>query len=216
MKNKKKTVEINALATGVFKKRKWPWLLVILGALCPLIPLAIYAKQFFIDTCPNCKTFLQHLSPVVSALTVMIAIWAALLLFAILFTVFQKRTLIVTACKILYKKGCKKETRIPFTAIDSIDVRGRNGIIVRVSTEKVKFKRLKNRKEIYDALLVCIQNNAKALAEVEKIAVDSINTEVALSNLAESKIRYFKKLLNNGAITEKQFADYVEKTLETK
>ena len=215
MKNKKKTVQLNALATGVFKKTKWPWLLVIAGALCPLIPLAIYAKQFFVDTCPNCKTFLQHLSPVVSALTVMIAIWAALLLFAIICTACSKRSLVITACKILYKKGCKKETRIPFTAIDKIDVRGRDGIIVFVSTEKFKFKKLKNRKEVYDALLLCIQNNAKAVSAIENISVGP-DKELALSKLAESKIRYFKSLLNNGAINEKQFADYVEKVLETK
>ena len=46
-------------------------------------------------------------------------------------------------------------------------------------------------------------------------AVDS-KDEVALSKLAEGKIRYFKKLLTQGNITVKQFDDYVEKALETK
>ena len=216
MKNKNKTVQINALATGVFKKRKWPWFFVILGALCPLIPLTIYAKQFFIDTCPNCKTFLQHLSPVASALMVMLVALVVLVLLAILFTVFPKRSLIVTACKIIYKKGRKKETRIPFVSIDSIDVLGRNGIIVRVPDDKFKFKKLKNRKEIYDAILFSIQNNAKALVEVENISATSNKNEAVLSKFTENKILYFKNLLNNGSITEKQFADYVEKTLETK
>lgn len=215
MKNKKKTVELNAIVTGVFKKTKWPWLLVIVGTICPLIPLAIYAKQFFVDTCPNCKTFMQHLSPVVPVLTVMLAALVVLILFAIICTACSKRSLVVTACKILYKKGCKKETRIPFASIDKIDVRGRDGIIVCVSTEKFKFKKLKNRKEVYDTLLLCIQNNAKAVSAIENISVSPVK-ESALSNLAESKIRYFKNLLNNGAITEQQFADYVEKVLETK
>ena len=215
MKNKNKTVQLNALATGVFKKRKWPWLFVVLGALCPLISLTIYAKQFFIDTCPNCETFLQHLTPVVPALMVLLVALVVLILLAILFTVFPKRSLIVTACKIIYKKGRKKEERIPFASIDSIDVFGRNGIIVRVPDEKFKFKKLKNRKEIYDAILFSIQNNAKVLSEVETISATPNKTETALSKLAESKILYFKNLLNNGAITEKQFADYVEKALET-
>ena len=68
---------------------------------------------------------------------------------------------------------------------------------------------------MYDALLVCMQNNAKAMSEIEGIAVDS-KDEVALSKLAEGKIRYFKKLLTQGNITVKQFDDYVEKALETK
>ncbi len=214
MKKKFKTTEPNALATGIFKKRKWPWLLVIVGALCPIVPLALYAKEFFVDVCLYCESFWQHLSPNSSLLYAMLAVFVAFVLLAIIFTAFPKRSLIVTACKILHKKG-RKETRVPFSSIDRIDVRGRDGIIVCVSAEKFKFKKLKNRKEIYDALLFCIQSNAKAVNEIENISAGP-DREKVLSKLAESKIRYFKNLLNNGAITEKQFADYVEKALETK
>ena len=145
----------------------------------------------------------------------MAAVFVVLVILAIIFAIHPKRSLVVTACKIICKKGRKKETRVPFTSVDRIDVLGLDGIIVYVSKEKFKFKKLKNRKEIYDALLFCIEKNAKAVNEINKISVDS-NNELALSKLAESKIRYFKNLLNNGAINEKQFADYVEKALETK
>ncbi len=215
MKNKIKTTEPNALSTGVFKKRKWPWLLVIAGVLCPLLPLALYAKEFFIDACPYCETFSQHLAPNASSLIAMVAVFVVFILLAIICTVYPKRSLIVTACKIIYKKGRKKETRVPFTSIDRIDVLGSDGIIVYVSTEKFKFKKLKNRKEVYDALLFCIEKNAKAVSEINNISVGP-DKEATLSKLAESKIRYFKNLLNSGAINEKQFADYVEKALETK
>ena len=219
MKKKKiqkkiKKAEPNALATGVFKKRKWPWLLVIAGALFPIIPLALYAKEFFGGPCPYCETFMQHLHPNASLLNTMFIIFVAFILLAIICTIYPKRSLTVTACKILFKKG-RKETRIPFTSIDRIDVKDSDTIIVCVSTEKFKFRKLKNRKEVYDALILGVQKNSEMNKEIENISVDT-DRATALSVLAEGKIRYFKNLLNKGAITEKQFADYVEKVLETK
>ena len=213
MKKNFKKAAPNALATGVFKKRKWPWLLVLAGALCPLYPLAILAKEFFITKCPYCETFVQHIAPNFPLLAKAALIFAVALVVAILFMVFPKRSLVVTACKVTYKKG-RKTTPIPFSAIDRIDVRGRHGIIVRVSTEKFKFKKLKNRKEIYDAILLGIQTNAKMMTEVDGIAVESTQ-ESTLTKLTESKIRYFKTLLDKGSIDEKQFAAYVETALET-
>ena len=214
MKKKIKTAEPNVMATGVFKARKWPWLLIIAGILCPIIPFALYAKEYFIDKCIFCETFAQHLSPNLSQLIIMVVVCVVLVLLAVIFFVFPKRSFVVTACKIIYKKG-RNETRVPFTSIDRVDVRGRSSIVVTVSTKKFKFKNLKNRKEIYDALLFYIQNNAKAVSEIENISVGP-DRETTLSKLAEGKIRYFKNLLNKGSITEKQFANYVEQALETK
>ena len=213
MRKKFRKTAPNALATGVFKKRKWPWLLVLVGALCPILPLAFFAKEFFVDKCTYCETFMQHLAPHIPFLAKAVVIFVAVLVIAILFMVYPKRSLVVTACKVIYKKG-RKETPIPFTAVDRIDVRGRNGIIVRVSTEKFKFKKLKNRKEIYDALLLGIQNNTKMMTEIDGITVESTQ-ESTLTKLTESKIRYFKNLLDKGSINEKQFAAYVETALET-
>ena len=211
---KNKTTQPNALATGVFQKRKWPWLLVIIGAICLVTPLMLYAKEYFIDKCPFCETFLQHLTPNVSVLIAMAAVLVALAVLAIIFFVFPKRSFVITACKIIYKKG-RKETRVPFSSIDRIDTFGQNGIVAFCGKKKTKFKKLKNRKEMYDALLLCMQNNAKAMSEIDGIKVDS-DKELALSKIAEGKVRYFKNLLKQGNITVEQFDHYIEKALETK
>lgn len=214
MKKRLNKTEPHALAKGVFKKRMWPWLLIIVGALCPIASLALYAKEYFIDKCLFCDSFAQHLSPNLSQLITMVIVCVVLALLAVISFIFPKRSFTVTACKIIYKKG-RKETRVPFSTIDRIDTFGSDGIVAFSGKKKIKFGGLKNRKEMYDALLVCMQNNAKAMSEIEGIAVDS-KDEVALSKLAEGKIRYFKKLLTQGNITVKQFDDYVEKALETK
>ena len=204
----------NALATGVFKKRKWPWLLVLAGVLCLAIPFAIYANDFFSGNCSSCETLFQHLAPQQTLLNTMFFVFVALVILSIIVTIYPKRSLTITACKILFKRG-KKETRVPFSAIDSIDVKGNNGIIVHVSNEKFKFKGLKNRKEVYDALILGVQKNTDAMKEINNISVGP-DKATNLSVLTEGKVRYFKNLLNKGVINEKQFADYVEKALETK
>ena len=214
MKKKIKKTEPTALATGVFKKRKWPWLLMIAGALCPLLPLAFYANDFFGGKCPYCERFLQHLQPYASFLNTMFYIFIAVVVVSLFLMVFPKRSLIVTACKIVFKKG-RKETRVPFNAIDRIDIKGRDCIVVSVSKQKFKFKKLKNRKEIYDALILGVQKNGEVAKEIQNISAGP-DRATSLSLLTEGKIRYFKSLLNKGAITEKQFANYVEKALETK
>ncbi len=209
-----KTTQPNALATGVFKKRMWPWLLIIVGALCPIVFFALYAKEYFIDKCLFCESFAQHLSPNLSQLITTVIICVVLALLAVIFFIFPKRSFTITACKIIYKKG-RKETRLPFSSIDRVDTFGNDGIVALSGKKKAKFRKLKNRKEMYDALLTCMQANAKAMREIDGISVDT-DKELALSKLAESKIRYFKNLLSKGAINEKQFADYIERALETK
>lgn len=214
MKKKINATSTNALATGVFKKRKWPWLLLIIGALCPILPLVLYAKEYFIDKCAFCESFLQHLKPNLSTLATMALVFVVLALLAVIFFVFPKRSFILTACKIIYKKG-RKETRLPYSSIDRIDAFGKYGIIAFGGKKKIRFKKLKNRKEMYDALLVCMQKNAKAMSEIEGITIGA-DKELVLSKMAEGKIRYFKNLLKQGNISIEQFDDYVEKTLETK
>ena len=213
MKKNKITTKSTAIATGVFKRRTWPWLLILAGVLCLLAPVALYAKEYFIDKCSSCGSFMQCLASHASTLTIATAVCLAICVLAILFFIFPKRSFVLTACKIVSKKG-RKEKRIPLSAITRIDTFGKYGIVAFTGKKKVKFKNLKNKKELYDALLSCIQKNAEAVKEVETISPTNQKAP-AISDYAKGKILYFRNLLNVGAITNEQFADYVEKVLET-
>jgi hypothetical protein len=71
---------------------------------------------------------------------------------------------------------------------------------------------------MYDALVGCIENNAKVMHSIHNIApaTEPEMNDLPISQLADGKIRYFDKLLSQGHITVEQFDKYVERALETK
>ncbi len=207
----------HALKVGVFKKKKWPWLLLIVGALCPIVKFFTCVYEYLIAKCPFCDTFMQHLSPNLSTLKTMAFLFVVLAILTFIFLTFPKRSFVITACNIVYKKGGKK-TSLPYSSIDHVDTFGKNGIVVFGKNEEIKIDSLKNRKEMYDALVGCIENNAKVMHSIHNIApaTEPEMNDLPISQLADGKIRYFDKLLSQGHITVEQFDKYVERALETK
>ena len=79
---------------------------------------------------------------------------------------------------------------------------------------------LVNRKEVYDTLIIRLYAPAPvsapaAVPTASATAAPANTTPASSANaLAESKIRYFLKLLSAGAITEEQFKAYSEQALK--
>ena len=221
MKNNKKLKnnEQLILAAGVFKKRMWPWLFVILAAVIAAACYALIAVEYFFGTkvCETCTSYFTYTRHYYQFVNLTLIVVAALIVIAILCAIIflRKRTLTVSTTQITYKKG-RKTIEIPLSTIHSIDTAS-SCVIVNVPFKKFKFKQLKNKKEIYDALLeqlvapVIHAKEAVITTPITLTAPAAANTASAKPSLSETKVRYFQSLLNAGVITPAQFDSYVIK-----
>lgn len=227
MKNKKKVkvATSNVVAAGVFKKRLWPWLFVLAAAILPAVFYSYTAIEFFFfkrcNEVPACETFYDYTFHYADAINVMLIIVAALVVVAILCAIIfiRKRSLIITADKFIYTKG-KKTLEIPVTSIKGIDF-GASCLIVHVPYRTFKFRQLKNKKTLYDALFTMLQAPASVVTQTTTVApvvtaTPAVSTTtVALPTSTEGKIRYFQSLLDAGVITSEQFNKYTNTVLTT-
>lgn len=209
MKNKKtKLATTTFLATGIFKNRSLASFLIIVAILLPVTLYSMIAVEFFCfkrcNETPACATFYAYTEHYTDAINYMLIAAVALLVVSILCAILfvRKRSLTLTATMLTYQKG-KKTIRIPLSSIENIDV-GLSSLIVKIPHKKFKFKKLKNKKELYDALLPLLQAPVATSA-----------TAVSLPNTSEGKIRYFQKLQELGVITPEQFQQYSETVLTT-
>ena len=221
MKNKKKVkvAASNVVAAGVFKKRLWPWLFVLVAAILPAVFYSYTAIEFFFfkrcNEVPACETFYNYTFHYADAINALLIIVIALVLVAILCAILfiRKRSLIITADKFIYTKG-KKTLEIPVTSIKGIDI-GASSLIIHVAYRTFKFRQLKNKKALYDALFTMLQAPATVVAPVVTAAPAVSTTTVALPTSTEGKLRYFQSLLAAGVITEEQFNKYADTVLTT-
>ena len=110
MKKQKNTkvVEPQALATGIYKKRVWPWLLILVSILIVAAFIALIAIEFFnAPRCENhtCETFLEyaiHYNPFL-----MIACAFVLIVILCVIISVRKRYLTVTATTLTFKKDVR-------------------------------------------------------------------------------------------------------------
>ncbi len=212
MKNKKKVklAASKTLATGVFKKRKWPWLFVLLAA---VIAAALYSmiavEFFFFKKCDACTTYYAYTFHYESIINKAVIVIAALVLLAILCAILfiRKRTLLLTATHIIYTRG-RKTKKIALSSIEYFDA-GSASITVKVPFKKFKFAKLKNKKQFYDALSVLL--NTPITTGTSSVT----GATVALPTTTESKIRYFQSLLAAKIITPEQFDKYTNTVLTT-
>lgn len=205
------------LAKGVFKKKSWPWIFVIAAILTAVVALGAKVVEFFTacrcgNHCANPVNYitvhymgLVNLVLIIAGVLVLVAI-----LCAILFV--RKRTLVLTANELTYKKG-RKVVNIPVDSIQKIDFCAK-GITVDVPHVKFKFVQLKNKKEVYDALLS--QINALSTITTTVIAPTQSLTALAAPLLAnptlQGKLAYFGKLRESGLITKQQYDKYVDQS----
>ncbi len=219
MKNKKnvKVAASNVLAAGVFKKRWWPCLFLIVAAIIPTVIYSYIAIEFaWFRRCVNeCQTFYDYtfhygrtvINPMLIAIAVLLGV---ALLCVIIF--IRKRSLIITANKLVYTKG-KKSLEIPLSSMKGIDV-GSSSLIVDVPYRTFKFTQLKNKKALYDTLFTLLQSPATVtktatVATTPVVAAPAVSTTtVKLPTTTEGKIRYFQSLLDAGVITKEQFDKY--------
>ena len=219
VKHKKKVkVAPQYLAKGVFKKKAWPWLFVVAAILVVVAVLGLKVVEFM--TASQCG---DHCTSPVSYITIhyqglvnLVAIVAgALVLVAVLGAILfvRKRTLTLSATELTYKKG-RKVVNIPLNSIQKIEFCNK-GIVVTVPHVKFKFTKLKNKKEMYDALLAQI-NCASSYTTTTVIAPNQSLTALAAPLLAnptlEGKLAYFGKLRESGLISKQQYDKYVDQS----
>lgn len=225
MKKKNKALHQNALATGIFKKVFWPWLFVIVAAAIPLYTYECFLVEFYTSTriCGTgcCKNFIEYLSHYGNFINNLWVVVGALVLVAIICAIFfvRKRNLVVESDAITYKKG-RKVSKIPLSSVKNATVK-KNTITVVVPFKKIKIKRLKNAKAVYEAIDALLHPTAEAQAAAAKAeapkSIDEIPFTVGINlpAAAQSKILYFQNLLASKVITPAQYEAYTNKVLAT-
>ena len=227
MKNKKKNkaVHQNSLATGIFKKTFWPWLFVIAAVVilaytyeCLLVEFYSSARICGDNCCKDFYAYLFHYEKFIDTLWI---VAAALVLVAILCAILfvRKRKLVVEGDAITYKKG-GKVNKIPFTSVKNVTVK-KNTVTITVPYKKFKIKRLKNAKQIYEAINALLYPTQAQAAEAQVAAapksIDELPFTVGINlpTSAQSKILYFQNLLASKTITPEQYEAYTNKVLAT-
>ena len=207
-KKKIKSIPENVLVKGVFKRRKWPWITAIIGAVLTLIPLAIAA--------------LGWMAQQMALLNTLVALGIACLLGSLLGVILlcPKRTLIVTNDRFTFQKGKNMIVDVELDGIEMIDVALLAGIVVSIPDKKIKILQLCNRKEVYDKIILKLNAPVAAPAQAPDLTLKEQNDQPSTpapqstSTPAEKKILYFLNLLSVGAITEEQFKLYAEQILK--
>ena len=143
------------LITGIFKKRNWPWLFVLLAAILTVASyIQIGIEYFGPDNCcsyctdPFSYYFFHYQEQLFTLLTVVCILIVLAILCPIIF--LRKRILVITTTAILFKKG-SKVIKIPLSTVKSIDT-GATSLIVNIPFKKFKFAKLENKKDVYDTL----------------------------------------------------------------
>ncbi|MBO5932005.1 MAG: hypothetical protein J6Q70_07220 [Clostridia bacterium] len=163
MENGTNTNNNQILAIASFKKKSWPWLFVLLAALTFIVPFIIVYIEFFGSycLCSRCLNIWDYFYFHQTELFVGTLITTgALLLIAILGAIIfvRKQALVITNSTIIYKKG-RKLIQIPLSTIQNIDT-GAKSLLVNVPFKKFRFKKLQNKKELYDVLYTQLASTA--------------------------------------------------------
>lgn len=225
MKNKKKVklATSETLVTGTFKKRNWPWLFVLAAAIIPAVFYsAIAIEFFFFAKCGEghtCNTYYDYTFHYANAINSMLVLIGALVVLAILCAILfvRKRRLILTNTHLIYTKG-RKTTKIEVSSIKDVDV-GAKSVIVKVPFKKFRFAKLKNKREVYNALNALLQ---APVAETTTVVTETVTTAPAVPTVAvglptttDGKLAYFQSLLAAKVITPEQFNKYATTVLKT-
>ncbi len=180
MENKTGSIETRILAGGIFKKRMWPWLFVLLAAILAIASYVQVAIEFFGEDslCPYCPDyftyyFYHHNQWLIATFIIVCALIVLAALCAIIF--IRKRTLVITTNAILFKKGARI-IQIPLSTIEDIDT-GAHSLLVTVPFKKFRFAKLENKKEIYDILLNQLTAPAATVDSSSTLGYSELNND---------------------------------------
>lgn len=213
---KKNTTQhgVNVLAKGVFRKRFWPWILVIAAvALLAYIYIGTFvtfANNAF--TCAHgtiCSYYPEFLGYHYASLINqnLIIAGSMLVLDLVLIIIFcRKRALVLTSTALAYKRGKRKALIIPVDQIKYIDT-GASKVIVKVPFATFRFRHLKNKKEIYDAIL-SFQSAPACVALPAPV-------QVAAPKSVEEQLHDLQNQLAAGEISQDQFSQANAQLLKT-
>ena len=199
----------NALATGVFKARKWSWVFSAVALLALVIYVGTIAYEYLgSGTCGFCPSFRAHMGHYIPTFFYLFIAWIVASALVFLLARWPKRSLTVTAAKVCFKSG-RTDIRIPLSALERVEATKKGTLKITVPLKKFKFKHLQNANDLCQTLLLCMNPSATLSTVVTPPTVEEKKEEP----LSAGKIRYFQKLYNDGVITEVQFNEYITQAL---
>lgn len=110
-------------------------------------------------------------------------------------------SLVITDKRIYGKAAFGKRVDLPLDSVSAVGTSALKGVAVGTSSGKIKFKLIKNQKEIHEVI-------SKLLAERqrrEKTPVETTVNQTIVETSNADELKKFKELLDMGAITQEEF-----------
>ncbi len=110
-------------------------------------------------------------------------------------------SLVITDKRIYGKAAFGKRVDLPLDSVSSVGTSALKGVAVGTSSGKIKFKLIKNQKDIHEVI-------SKLLAErqnKEKTPVETTVNQTIVETSTADELKKFKELLDMGAITQEEF-----------
>jgi hypothetical protein len=110
-------------------------------------------------------------------------------------------SLVITDKHVYGKTAFGKQVDLPLDSVSAVGTSALKGVAVGTSSGKIKFKLIKNQKEIHEVI-------SKLLAErqrIEKAPVETTVNQTIVETSNADELKKFKELLDMGAITQEEF-----------
>lgn len=179
---------------------------VIIAILTPIIYSAKYAAKFNSEDQASKDYYKSALGYGIgkrSDMSLFIFLGIAVIVVivaAIIFFSYSKVEMTVTDGRVYGRAKFGKRVDLPFDSISAVGTTMMNGIVVSTASGAIKFKFIKNRDEIHDAVSkLLLERQGKE----KPVATTTIKQEIPQSNADE--LQKFKNLLDNGTITQEEF-----------
>lgn len=122
-------------------------------------------------------------------------------LIILLYTWLRSYSLVITDKRVYGKTAFGKQVDLPLDSVSAVGTSALKGIAVGTSSGKIRFKLIKNQKDIHRVI-------SKLLAErqtVEKTFGETTAQQTIVKSTDADELKKFKELLDMGAITQEEF-----------
>ena len=126
---------------------------------------------------------------------------ALILLFVLVYFWLRSYSLVITDKRVYGKTAFGKQVDLPLDSVSAVGTSALKGIAVGTSSGKIRFKLIKNQKDIHRVI-------SKLLAEsqtVEKTFGETTVQQTIVETTGADEIKKYKELLDCGAITQEEF-----------
>ena len=119
----------------------------------------------------------------------------------LLYIWLRSYSLTITDKRVYGKAAFGKQVDLPLDSVSAVGTSALKGVAVGTSSGKIRFKLIKNQKEIHEEI-------SKLLAErqrVENVPVETTVNQTIVKSTDADELKKFKELLDMGAITQEEF-----------